>query len=945
MNDDEYARKEEEEEDVEMADGSVVEEIGSTEYQKGGVKRKREEGDEDGSGDDDEVDEITGKEYGTGVKRRRHGDDESEIEEISSEVYQTSRKRRRHDDDDESEVKQGEDKSGVKERFKGILRTPVVVERKQYQYQAEIRNDQSEIRRFAGKTFSQARGKERRGYQSSDSDLEMHEYENDIEEIASEAEASQLDMRPQRYQHQNDSEIREWEEEEKIIKKLLSQTAKSDSEDKRTTMSTVGELNVGTYGVELEFLVVQCPYFHWSRKEWMKDPHQNDGRWISKKMSEWEARRARRIIERMPGVSKRAKGANSSANIAAQVRQLEKHVAEDDDDDVDEYGFEYEYDGEDDDYDSEYGGGGVDGDKDEDGDENMAEILDDDELAPTVIGSDRTRSFHEDEKDDSSHYSYADFHPHFYKRSRYCRTKLTRILRDKGLVVIKWPAQYVHEAERYEKSALYDDFSGSEPSDDEREEPYPNRQFLGDFKSIHHWIPGASLADNVESALTQWERDYVEFHEKEGLKLYRTGWKDIEAILDVVDTSGWPPMTADDTRRMRGHLRGRLRMRRDDVKQEREDLRNKQTDPLHVPVPGLRDQYKAWTVTNDISVNGNGMSWYRYQVPPEMDTPSPFDDYRWFGAEVVSPVFNIADERAKQAIRDACGGLRDQLRIHKPMEVSSGLHVHLGHTQGWLLPQLKRMATFWYLTENVILQLHRKDRGLDRTWCAKIGDQSALYLALFKDEKEIREMYGWAITTNRVEVTNMFANEARAHVPYDSLTSEQMTMVYFIWQYRSINGLNKGLGETDRARTGLKWRVRGVHSSLEKEVVEEVSDYDSDVLFPQPGTVEVRIMQGTLDADHINNWVVVLEHIVRAVRDLTANDYQTLLSRFLEQPTRERLLTVLGVPHHIRTYWLDPKRRNEADTWWEYPDKDRVDWAQPFMVRGHRATHGPAWDD
>jgi len=160
-------------------------------------------------------------------------------------------------------------------------------------------------------------------------------------------------------------------------------------------------------------------------------------------------------------------------------------------------------------------------------------------------------------------------------------------------------------------------------------------------------------------------------------------------------------------------------------------------------------------------------------------------------------------------------------------------------------------------------------------------------------------------------------------------------MVYYIWQYKSINELNIGLGENPRARTGLKWRVRGKYSSQEK----------TNECAPQPGTVEVRIMQGTLDADHINNWVAFLERIVHVVRNLTNHEFRTLLDTWLAQPTGAKLLEVLGLPEDLQKYWTDPKRRDENNEWWEYPDKDKVDWGEPFMVPGHRATHGPQWDD
>ncbi|KAI0490029.1 hypothetical protein F4859DRAFT_463289 [Xylaria cf. heliscus] len=97
------------------------------------------------------------------------------------------------------------------------------------------------------------------------------------------------------------------------------------------------------------------------------------------------------------------------------------------------------------------------------------------------------------------------------------------------------------------------------------------------------------------------------------------------------------------------------------------------------------------------------------------------DDYAWFGAEVVSPVLPLGEEQARQAIRDACGSLRNSLRCHKPMQVSTGLHIHLGHTQGWTLFQAKRFASFWFLAEKTLLSLHRIDRDQDKKVSESFG--------------------------------------------------------------------------------------------------------------------------------------------------------------------------------------------------------------------------------
>jgi hypothetical protein len=263
-------------------------------------------------------------------------------------------------------------------------------------------------------------------------------------------------------------------------------------------------------------------------------------------------------------------------------------------------------------------------------------------------------------------------------------------MRDRGLTVIKWPEQEIYPPEATSNFVYINDFSESEPSDDEREEDFPNSSRLNDFQSIHQWDPDIGQEQNSLEAIRKWEDDWIAYHRDKGLKIYRTRIQDIRgAVNNGVNIRGWPPIPGSSLPKIKGVLRNRLIARRHRAKQARENRRNTAQDPLHVDVPNLKDQYKAWTVTIDVSVDGNGMNYERYNVPPEVETDDPIQEYRWFGAEVVSPVLGINDERAKQAVRDACGALRDKLRIHKPMEVSSGLHVHLGHTKGWILPQLK----------------------------------------------------------------------------------------------------------------------------------------------------------------------------------------------------------------------------------------------------------------
>ncbi|KAI0399699.1 hypothetical protein F4802DRAFT_602759 [Xylaria palmicola] len=600
------------------------------------------------------------------------------------------------------------------------------------------------------------------------------------------------------------------------------------------------ELDQGTFGVELEFLMVQCPRLKEQEVDVViEDIHPHDTRWKSSKMAEWEFN-----------------SLETSYYMANEAEHENGHV-----------------------YDSG------------------------DELTIT-------------------------------KRSLYTRTKVTRVLRDKGLVAIKWADLMVNPEEEDGVKIL--DFSESEDSDDAREEGFANADRLRSFRSTHEYDPFQDPEVNASNALLTWQADYTAYHISNGLKIYRTRPPEIaELVWNQCALDKWPD--SSEAQRLRMTCKERLLAQRQWAKQEREDERNAEVDPLHVPVPGLSAQYKAWTVTRDLSVDGNGMTVARYA---NTTNPDPFEQYWWYGAEVVSPVLAMGDERARQAIRDACGALRDELRCHKPMMISTGLHVHLGHTRGWTLFQAKKFATFWFLAESTIFKLHRKDRGTDMKWCAPIEGGSRLWRAMHSEELRERRSCARAVPPKHSETAkNRYTSEMREIVPARGVIRDDMrtSFLYCVWQYDSINALHYGLGENQLCRTGVKWRIRGAESSLDGQIGEIGAT-------PQPGTIEVRIMQGTLDADHINNWVVVLEHIVRAVRDLSNNDFRDLLTQFLLDNTQGRLLALLGVPEDVRQYWLDPKRRDAADEWWEYPDRDVVDWNDPFMVPSHKATHGSYWD-
>ncbi|KAI5868351.1 hypothetical protein GGS23DRAFT_592130 [Durotheca rogersii] len=369
-------------------------------------------------------------------------------------------------------------------------------------------------------------------------------------------------------------------------------------------------------------------------------------------------------------------------------------------------------------------------------------------------------------------------------------------------------------------------------------------------------------------------------------------------------------------------------------------------DPNHIRVVGLSDIYRAWSVTEDTSVDGEGMIMSRYEIPRHVQfrfpSGSPLSEYRWFGAEVISPVLPVGTEVTAETIRRACASLRNRFRIHKPMERSTGFHVHLGHKHGWNLLHLKRFITLWLLIETTLVRIHRKDRGSDymKIWCGPLTETTRLaryHGATNNIEREIFEDY---VPRTAPYARNRNQQRMRAHVPMHLLEEKLADFVNHVWLYTSIDSIVDAFSGAASMRPGVRIRISG----------NKVSQRPGSGL---PQTIEVRTMQGTLDADHINHWIVVLTRILYYTRRATDEEYRMMLEEVLNTatPTRDvgRLLEALGVPDRTTQYFLDGARRKldakSGVKWWAYPDDDLVDWADPFMARGHGATHGPEWDE
>ncbi|KAI1660942.1 hypothetical protein F4813DRAFT_268691 [Daldinia decipiens] len=370
-------------------------------------------------------------------------------------------------------------------------------------------------------------------------------------------------------------------------------------------------------------------------------------------------------------------------------------------------------------------------------------------------------------------------------------------------------------------------------------------------------------------------------------------------------------------------------------------------DPLHVPIKGLNPNYTAWSVVEDVSVNGNGMVPGRYLIPTFNQSKRPMRDYHWFGAEVISPPMSLHDKEAFEAIRKACTAIRGSLRCHKPMESSTGLHVHLGHKHGWNLLQIKRFVTLWALAEPILIHLHRKDRGSARMakWCGKISEGTCLGQALSHRDPNIRYRQSGCLPRSTPAERDRSKASMAEHFDISTVEKSIREFISNVWHYTSISDLTDALAggeddENDYIRPAIRIRIRG----------DKKSDEPNE---NNPATIEVRTMHGTLDADHILQWVIVLEKLLALSRNAPnalINGTVKLMMGALNRTNDKvhQLLLGLQLPPRTVHYFMSEVNRtgNAAlgEDWWVYPDRDVVDWLDPFMAPGHKSTHGQKYD-
>ncbi|RWA11371.1 hypothetical protein EKO27_g3740 [Xylaria grammica] len=332
-------------------------------------------------------------------------------------------------------------------------------------------------------------------------------------------------------------------------------------------------------------------------------------------------------------------------------------------------------------------------------------------------------------------------------------------------------------------------------------------------------------------------------------------------------------------------------------------------------------RYTKWSCTDDISIKSVMPIYTDYvipegSIPTEPDTQRPVgyppDLYRWFGAELVSSVLDYDNPQTQLTLRTACAAIRDAMRVHKPMAIiGSGVHIHIGQQAGWTLLHLKKLVTLWHLVEPSIFRLHRRDREQSE-WCTPMTDCDLARL-VFNRQNRYSAVGANMMGPNKA----LYENYMNEYIPDFRAHQALFEFLSHIWMYDSIDSLVRGL----RADAScISWRVGGNKLS------------DAPGLRLQ--TLEFRLMQGTLDAEHIWKWAGVLERLVIFSRDSTAAVFRNALAVVMAGTIPDEV----GLNKDDLSWFAS---RQTDDGYFAYPEGGAINWSDPFMVRGYGDTHNP----
>ncbi|KAI1496540.1 hypothetical protein F5X99DRAFT_424487 [Biscogniauxia marginata] len=471
------------------------------------------------------------------------------------------------------------------------------------------------------------------------------------------------------------------------------------------------------------------------------------------------------------------------------------------------------------------------------------------------------------------------------------------------------------------------------------------------------WNPNISEQDNVDIATTGIRAHFLQYADANGL---HPSWVLGTTIHFVAEQfrqptflrGGWPQGAADEVCRQCKYLMLEDIVRYGFILQGYEDI---DANPTYVRVPGMKRRDMFVTCGRNHNMNMSSVQNVDYQRADEEDILPR--RYRWFLAKIRTPVLDTTDA-SYNMIQSVCHNLRREYRIHKPMSVlSGGTHIHLGSTHGWTLKQLKRFVSLWVLVEWHFCRLFRSERctawqNLPIATHSRIGRYTREYRrdlvtpGYTYNEEMMRDLEWYRV--RHWNETRRIQSHHNIHIDFYHESHLQEFMDE-IWQYPSINMLREGLADGYQYEEGQS--RDGMAIDLDVNGYKRTGDRPpGSNRMNRTQTVIVRILQSTLDTQHINSWAKVLNAMVEFVHTAPDWEFAERTARIWVAPRRpdtnasrtmgffRTFAREFNVPDAI-AYLVGKDHPYGIMGYYVYPDNDKVDWEEPFMTVGRDSMY------
>ncbi|KAI0186709.1 hypothetical protein EV127DRAFT_484021 [Xylaria flabelliformis] len=275
--------------------------------------------------------------------------------------------------------------------------------------------------------------------------------------------------------------------------------------------------------------------------------------------------------------------------------------------------------------------------------------------------------------------------------------------------------------------------------------------------------------------------------------------------------------SGDDSEMIKKDVREQLL---EDLQQQLEDIpfRAMEDDDFHPPL-GDVVIYDAWRLGGELTIS-------KHDAHEPAEGP-----YHWTDCELTSAIMN-SDEDV-QEIEDVCQVLKT-IRVH--LNKSTAVHVHVGRgDEPFSLLTLKKFATLYWLTEKAVIELHHPSRHNNKhsfrlNNCSLLAHKSQLCL-----EKEEQSS------------PSGFSDLMTEYVPEAGLSKLRQAQLRRIWACSSIEEVAELMQRSDKVP---EYRASGKRGAMGFLRFLPAGKAGGNIQ-----TFEWRQMSGSLDANHINQWV------------------------------------------------------------------------------------------